>query len=824
MTNKNFFRAVLAAIWSIVFVTGVVSCKENDTDNGGSNESDVPLIENEQEALGWRLISMLTDEGTAPSGWQDKTFEPTIGKAVDGDPYTRVVSTNDVDAAAARFAELADNPAGFSEVMSAYSYSVEGIGKLTYKRGSETESYLAQVDVDLKQVPHLKKILYQTPAQQGNNATVTGTAYYRFGDVVKDSEGSYWVCVRPSFGPEGKGDSHWISVSMPLPKKNIYEYHGNNNDYYLPTGLGESVEHMQNLCEMLYAMLYPTQWNHNLASSPRPKMFHDFSYGNYKYHNVYFWKVVENTWSKQNLYQTVFNCTKEQLMAAMDDTNKGLNFVYSGKSWPYGWEGGVYHAQFTNGSGKESNMHKLQKSTVKKNLKNMPIDFRQQVDQRLFDNDGRLRFVLRYKTGKQLSDNGRYDPKTAISGATDVYVYNKVHHVELTDDPEVLAADDFKDGALDGFYGDSYYRIGDVVKDEDGALWFCVQHAGLYDETIREVYKEYGEDADRVLNEEHVRIWPSQYSWFVSLTPESSKGKSLFEGNSQYYYTNLPTFEQAKTIASYFSYILQDGPWGKRGDNSGLGRVYQHIKNYAKVDLAKVVVRRDSLFDAFTNGQQKNHIQNIFVNLAYSDATHAAKKKQGYLRFLIDCCVSEYDENGNPRPGTRLNCNKLQDAYTTGNYTTKMFLQDLTDAGMVKQYAYDQWVTLPWYTYGNAFAGQKTDKALDIYMHESIRTDSYSSISPEMYLWDPQKMDYAGSYTSMYNEPIAMVRVMKVKDRGTKPTHTGNGKKILAEYLCDNEKRDQCANNGHFMNTFTSVTSYFNGQKASDKFILFLGE
>ncbi|MBQ2173992.1 MAG: hypothetical protein II453_02605, partial [Alphaproteobacteria bacterium] len=159
MTNKTFFRAVLAAIWSIVFVTGVVSCKENDTDNGGSNESDVPLIENEQEALGWRLISMLTDEGTAPSGWQDKTFEPTIGKAVDGDPYTRVVSTNDVDAAAARFAELADNPAGFSEVMSAYSYSVEGMGKLTYKRGSETEPYLAQVDVDLKQVPHLKKIL-----------------------------------------------------------------------------------------------------------------------------------------------------------------------------------------------------------------------------------------------------------------------------------------------------------------------------------------------------------------------------------------------------------------------------------------------------------------------------------------------------------------------------------------------------------------------------------------------------------------------------------------------------------------------------------------
>ena len=443
MKTSKILTVVLSAFMMMGLGMGVASCSDSDKSDNKPGGEDEPQVVNEQEELGWTLISQLTDEATAPAGWMDKTFEPTIGKAVDGDPYTRVVATNDVETAAARFAELAGNPAGFSEIMTGYSYSLEGVGKLTYKRGSATEPYLAQVDVDLKQVPHLKKILYQTPEQQGNNGSFDGAAYYRFGDVVKDGQGSYWVCVRPSFGPEGKGDSHWISVSTPLSDENTYHYKYKDTDYYLPTGLGKSLEHMHNLCEMLYAMIYPDKWLSNLSSSPRPKFFHDFDFSkNYKYHNIYFWKRVAEAWeaNDQALYAKVFKCSKEKLQAAMDDPDKGLNFVYNGYSWKTGWNGGVYHAQFTNGTGKESNMHKMKDDgAVKKYLKDMPVDFRNGPDEKFFD-DGRLRFILRYKTGKQLG-GGKYHEKTAISNVVGEYVYNEMHKVNLNDNPEVTTQD-----------------------------------------------------------------------------------------------------------------------------------------------------------------------------------------------------------------------------------------------------------------------------------------------------------------------------------------------------------------------------------------------
>ena len=264
--------------------------------------------------------------------WQKATFEPTIGKASENDPYTRVIATNDLATAARRFAYLTG--AAVNETTSDYTWSHKQAGSLTYHAGSPAGTYLAQVDVDLKQMPRLKKILYQTPDQMGENASgsFSGSAYYRFGDVVKkqNSKGfdDYWVCVRPAFSLEGKGDSHWVCLSD-LPDENLFTYEYDKQSWVLPTKLGESKEHMQNFAEMMYAILDPVQYFANL-SDPKLKVFHDFDRTEFgQYHNQYFWELVRDAWDDHKLFQQVFNLMDKE---AVDDMIKsqGLSFIYKG--------------------------------------------------------------------------------------------------------------------------------------------------------------------------------------------------------------------------------------------------------------------------------------------------------------------------------------------------------------------------------------------------------------------------------------------------------------------------------------------------------------
>lgn len=433
MKVKKKFNVVLSAIFMMGLGMGIASCSDdnkNMSDNPGSGDDNKTEAQYEQEQLGWDIITQLCDERTAPADWENKTFEPTIGVAKDDDPYTRIVMTNDVATAATRYGDLVGLE--IDESTAGYQFSLDGIGSLNYQRGSENDQYLAQVSVDIKQMPHLKKILYQTEKQAGLNASLTGTAYYRFGDVVQDEFGSYWICVRPSFSLEGKGDSHWMSTSFPLPEENIYHYKGSNGtDYYLPTGLGKSTEHMQNMVEMLYAMLYPTEWMDILMSSPKLPMFHDFSTKRMKYHNIYFWQRVDKAWQEQDFYDKFFNRVRDKIKNIMN--SKGVYIVYRGYTWPYGsgWNGGVYCAHYRNGDGaKINNMHSVEYSTEKKDLENLDLDFRTHLDSRIFSvpYGEDIRFLVRYKTGKQLSKNKVYNPKTSINGCKDIYVYNKYYY------------------------------------------------------------------------------------------------------------------------------------------------------------------------------------------------------------------------------------------------------------------------------------------------------------------------------------------------------------------------------------------------------------
>ena len=72
MKTNRILTVVFSAFMMMGLGMGVASCSDSDKNEpgpgGGENE---PQVENEQEELGWSLISQLTDERIAPAEWTD---------------------------------------------------------------------------------------------------------------------------------------------------------------------------------------------------------------------------------------------------------------------------------------------------------------------------------------------------------------------------------------------------------------------------------------------------------------------------------------------------------------------------------------------------------------------------------------------------------------------------------------------------------------------------------------------------------------------------------------------------------------------------------
>ena len=227
---KKITTTLLMAALVCGLSLGITSCKDDDKDDT-SDDGQEQLSEEQQEQsnVSYAILDNLADLSSANDNFLTQTFEPTIGTADDGDAGTRIVNTNDMETAAMRFADLVGG-ADINENTASYTWTDDELGTMTYTKTNDGKSW-ATVDVDIKQVPHLQKIIFRSPEQADNNGKFEGTAYYRFGDVVKkanaDGAEEYWICVRPAFGLEGKDKSHWVTIS-PLPKKNVWTYTGSN--------------------------------------------------------------------------------------------------------------------------------------------------------------------------------------------------------------------------------------------------------------------------------------------------------------------------------------------------------------------------------------------------------------------------------------------------------------------------------------------------------------------------------------------------------------------------------------------------------------------
>ena len=329
----------------------VTSCKDDDKDkNGGSGggSGEEPALTPSETVVAkdvYTWLNILTDLEEFTDDWASKTYEPTIGIVSQGQPTARVVIVADLDMAKNHFSGLAN--IDFDKLSTSQTATIEGVGSLTWTPSPEGANNVAVVDVNVPLIPRLTRLIYCTVEQVGDNKEFSGTAYFRFGDIVEDIQGYYWVCVRPPFG-KGAGaqdECWWINIinadpttgksskgQVPgVPEANIfrkYDNYYNGNTILLTTGLGSEIDDAHNLTNLIWALLDPAAYHKTVGNSSGAIGLGGYEY---QYNGEKFVKRVNEQWIKLGIWEKLFNRSYDQMKQF-----KKLNFYYKGKYWTVG--------------------------------------------------------------------------------------------------------------------------------------------------------------------------------------------------------------------------------------------------------------------------------------------------------------------------------------------------------------------------------------------------------------------------------------------------------------------------------------------------------
>jgi hypothetical protein len=349
MMKKNFYFLLMAAL---VCGLSVTSCKDDDKNdnNGGTDTGMVEDGISEEDAQAWSWVSIMTDETTQETGWQNKSYDVTIGQQSDNDQSARLIIVSNLDDAKANFSTIAG--CAPEELNTTKTVSAGSYGSMTWNISEPSAPNIATVEV---KSPLLKttKLIYCTEEQSPDNASnITGNCYYRLGDVIEDPDGFYWVCVQPSFLGKKFNDSYWVNIfnaaesgrgvntkKLPgIPSKFICSKYNknkkyNNNTILLPTGLKENRQQTFNFCNLLWALLNTNYFFNEVVGYG----FNVVAGLPAKYHGRTYFRLLGEKWDKYGIYEKIFNHSKKEL-ERMDR----VYFFYNGYHWKTGTTAGVW--------------------------------------------------------------------------------------------------------------------------------------------------------------------------------------------------------------------------------------------------------------------------------------------------------------------------------------------------------------------------------------------------------------------------------------------------------------------------------------------------
>ena len=752
----------------------VTSCKDDNKDDNESNggNTDQELVQDATDtdeamaAYSWLTNMASVEEFT--DDWASKTYEPTIGVESQNQANTRIVVVANMDYAKMNFASISGM--SISALSATQSQTIDGVGTITWTPSAEGASNLATVDVNTKLIPHLTKIVYCTAEQVGDNgSSFDGTAYYRFGDVIEDRDGYYWVCVKPAFGTgkSAQKQGYWINIINrdpvngkstltgkvpPIPTKNIKSKWNkdkayNYNTILLPTALNSTKDQVHNLSNLVWALLDPQAYQEAVGAD-------NIGLGSYeyKYNGKMFCDRVAQKWKELGIWEKLFNRSYDQMKQM-----KKLNFFYEGYRWHLGMGNvGKVTLQTTDQFSTTylSTLDEDQNHRVELGEKGAGFDIGRYCSDPEQDascaSSGKAGYaparqftategywVVRQKTSKELAGTfSTPDVYNNITNTSDTYNYNQSYGKAPGSFFTVEEEDSYKNRC--------FYSIGDVVKDKNNGKWFCVQ-ASPYN-------TDYGSEENN-------------YAYFVSYSRKAVGEKMK----------NIPA---SKELAAQMLFALQS--WfnfgtGKINDPEAVfSRIVENVKKNTGVNWYDLFLERDTVCQT-TLGKRTAHCD--FGSTVYRDADG----KICVLRLIYD------DTRENPSGGGRNFEWNFWDSYTSDPQQTMMYA-DLADTVKIKKYTADKWVNLPWYN----------PKTQEQYLDE--RMAKHYVPNKHVINFDDCIYDKAihGLYeylnliaiTNAYYEPLIAFTVKRVKDTGYSSTAFEDGTaythvSLARDYLSD---------------------------------------
>jgi len=416
----------------------VTSCKDDNDDNNNERtpeEIAQDPYEKESEAADalYRLVSQLSVCDSLPNNWKTATFEPKAGKVLDASqPRVRTIAVNNAAEAVARYNSLTgkDLPA----TTMSDTYTVKDVGTLQLNVGGA--GTIATIDVDVKQMPQLQQLRLVSVADMGENGHFKGEPYYRFGDVVRDSKGCYWICVRPAYSPNGKEDTHWMSFQLTDKNIKTYTKSGCKEQKY-PVDLGVQKEKMQYLAQLLAILANPDGYK-NVAG--QGNYFGGNGLGGLQEAAMPADSLVRQAdlWDQNKVWEKIMpvGFKPDEVQKFKDRFKKNVHFIYEKGSTSgtnltikhVGYQGALTF--YVEDPAYEKTIIDMKRNSF--DITNNYTTIGTTVDPYDFPPDA---FVVRYKSGYQLSSNLLFSPSAtdSIPGVTTVHRFNACKGTPIID-------------------------------------------------------------------------------------------------------------------------------------------------------------------------------------------------------------------------------------------------------------------------------------------------------------------------------------------------------------------------------------------------------